>query len=150
MNTTTFLSIKEEIKKDNSLSDIQRERLLLFIQYIESTKSSLLENITPKRISEITDTVHNDEKRTIIDIWYYLGGKKWHLLDPIYRYQDEYSDEPIELEEDEVSDIINNGYIFLNNGNIKATFDPSLLFITFTLSPLSRELKATSERSSLA
>ncbi|WP_141564941.1 hypothetical protein [Neisseria lactamica] len=63
------------------------------------------------------------------------------MLEPIYRYIDGYTDEPIELMEEELADIQESGYIALNNGNIQSKFNPKLLFITFTLSKLAIRLK---------
>ncbi len=111
----------------------------MLVNYLQSTKIELLKNITPKRISEVTK---DTEKDVLIDIFYYLCGNKWHLLEPIYRYIDEYTKEPIELDENELAEIREAGYIYLDNGKIQAKFDPHKLFITFTLSELAKELKS--------
>lgn len=138
MKATNFFTILEEIKQADSLTDKQRARLLSLVHYLENTKIELLKNITPKRISEVTK---DTEKDVLIDTFYYLCGNKWHLLEPIYRYIDEYTDEPIELDEDELAEIRESGYISLNNGNIQVQFDPRKLFITFTISELAKKLK---------
>lgn len=138
MKANGFISIYNEIQQAESLTDKQRVRLLSLVHYLENTKIELLKNITPKRILEVTSST---EKDILIDIFYYLCGNKWHLLEPIYRYIDEYTDEPIELDEDELAEIRESGYISLNNGNIQVQFDPRKLFITFTISELAKELK---------
>lgn len=138
MKANSFISISNEIKQAESLTDKQKVRLLSLVHYLENTKIELLQNITPKRISEVTEDTAKD---VLIDTFYYLCGNKWHLLEPIYRYIDEYTDEPIELDEDELTEIRESGYISLNNGNVQAQFDPRKLFITFTLSELAKGLK---------
>ena len=142
MTTPSFASIHQEIKKADSLTDKQRVRLLLFVDYLQNTKLELLKNITPKRIAEITkESEKESEKEICKDIFYFLCGKKWPLLEPIYRYIDEYNDEPIEIDEDELTEIRETGLIDLDNGNIQSEFNLEKLFITFTLSEFSKQLK---------
>ncbi|WP_250314631.1 hypothetical protein [Neisseria sp. Marseille-Q6792] len=139
MTTPSFASIYQEIKETDSLTQRQRVRLLSFVDYLQNTKLELLKNITPKRISEITN---ESEKEIFKDIFYFLCGKKWPLLEPVYRYIDEYNGEPIEIDEDELTEIRETGLIALDNGNIQSQFKPEKLFITFKLSKFSRQLKS--------
>ena len=51
-----FSSIYNEIKQADSLSSLQRNRLLLLVNYIEETDANILKNITPNRILEISNS----------------------------------------------------------------------------------------------
>ena len=142
MKADSFCSIICDIQHAADLSDGQKKRLLLLVYYIKDTDISLLKNIHPKRISEITG---DSEKETILDVLYFLCGHKWHLLESVYRYTSLYDKEPIELEEDELTEIREIGYIYINNGRLRSVFDPSNLFITFTISENAKKLKTISD-----
>lgn len=68
--------------------------------------------------------------------------KKWPLLKPVYLYIDEYNSKPIEINEDELTEIRETGLIDLNNENKQSKFNPENLFITFILSEFSKQLKS--------
>ena len=67
------------------------------------------------------------------------------MLESVYRYTSLYDKEPIELEEDELTESREIGYIYINNGRLRSVFDPSNLFITFTISENAKKLKTISD-----
>ena len=134
-----FSSICNEIKQADSLSSLQRNRLLSLVNYIEKTDANILKNITPNRILEISNS---SDLSDVFDA-FILCNNKWHLLDPVYRY-DDFPNEPIELDEDEVTEIREKGMIAVDNGNREVPFRPERLFITFKLSDYARKLKHAS------
>lgn len=142
----TFETIIQEIKNEptNVSSDFdeeKREALIKIVEYIQNSDLDRLHRISIQQIADVIGQQiigqHND-KTLLISVSFYLCGRKWHLLEPIYTYKND--DFSVEIPEDDISDFRQNAMITLHNGST-FPFDPEKIYISFALSDEAIKLK---------
>lgn len=142
----TFETIIQEIKNEptNVSSDFdeeKREALIKVVEYIQNSDLCALHRISIQQIADVIGQhiigQHND-KTLFINVGFYLCGCKWHLLEPIYTYEND--DLSVEIPEDDITDFRQNAMITLPNGST-FPFDPKKIYISFALSNEAIKLK---------
>lgn len=142
----TFETIIQEIKNKptNGSSDFDEEKREALIKVVEYIQNSDLDRLHRISIQHIADVIgqhiigqHND-KTLFISVSFYLCGRKWHLLEPIYTYKND--DLSVEISEDDVTDFRQKAMITLPNGST-FPFDPEKIYISFALSDEAIKLK---------
>ena len=137
----TFETIIQEIKNEptNVSSDFdeeKREALIKVVEYIQNSDLYMLHRISIQQIADVIGQ-HND-KTLFISVSFYLCGRKWHLLEPIYTYEND--DFSVEIPEDDIADFRQKAIITLPDGS-NFPFDPEKIYISFALSDEAIKLK---------
>lgn len=133
----TIVEKLNNIKNQTGISDIDNKRknqLILIIDFLKNTVTSNHIKIVldKKQILSIVNEFEDPSNEILIDVFYYLCGLKWHVLNPIYTYIE--SDfKPLIITEEQLSEIREIGLINLqkNNHIIESKFKPECLFISF-------------------
>ena len=125
-----FESIIQEIQQykasfpERFISDEQKENLIKVVSYVSShTHSNNTQplNLSLKQIKEITGCDDKQAVKVFIDVFFYLCGTQWEILEPVYKYY--YYDKNtmyyhfIQLTEDEVARACETG--LLDNQELK-------------------------------
>lgn len=119
-----FESIIQEIQQTNRfISDEQKENLIKVVSYISNVKSDDMQyfRLNLSKVKEITGCDGKQAFQVFIDIFFYLCGTQWGILEPIYKYH--YYDKNtmyyhfIQLTEDEVAKACETG--LLDNKELK-------------------------------
>ena len=116
-----FESIIQEIQQsDRFISDEQKENLIKVISYITHLKDDEKQYFR-LNLSKVKDITGCDDKQVFIDVFFYLCGTQWGILEPVYKYH--YYDKNtmyyhfIQLTEDEVTKACETG--LLDNQELK-------------------------------
>ena len=120
-----FESIIQEIQQDTDrfMGDEQKENLIKVVSYISHLKSDdrqyFILNLA--KIKEITGCNGKQTSQVFIDIFFYLCGTQWGILEPVYKYH-YYNKNTmyyhyIQLTEDEVAQANETG--LLDNQELK-------------------------------
>ena len=119
-----FESIIQEIQQsDRFISDEQKENLIKVVSYISNIKSDDIQyfRLNLSKMKEITGCDGKQASQVFIDIFFYLCGIQWGILEPVYKYH--YYDKNtmyyhfIQLTEDEVAKAHETG--LLDNKELK-------------------------------
>lgn len=120
-----FESIIQEIQQDTDrfMGDEQKENLIKVVSYISHLKSDDRQYfiLNFAKIKEITGCNGKQTSQVFIDIFFYLCGTKWGILEPVYKYH-YYNKNTmyyhyIQLTEDEVAQANKTG--LLDNQELK-------------------------------
>ena len=134
-----FDTIIQEIKDEQTnvpFDEEARESLIKVVEYIQNSDFDILHRISIQQLADVTER-HND-KTLFINVGFYLCGRKWHLLEPIYTYKTGVFS--VEIPEDDIADFRQNKMITLPDGST-FPFDPKKIYISFALSDEAIKLK---------
>lgn len=138
----TFETIIQEIKNkptnvsfDEDFDEEKRVSLIKIVEYIQNSDLDTLHRISIQQLADVTEQ-HNNKK--LFGHVFYLCGRKWHLLELIYTYENE--DFSVEIPEYDIANFRQNAMITLPDGS-NFPFDPEKIYISFALSDEAIKLK---------
>lgn len=116
------------------------EKMLCFYDYFCQTPVSQLNLITPKKVLSVIKA-DNDNWEYFILIFHYFTCSEMPLFNKFYKYYADDIGVEIDINEADLAEVRNNGYIVNPSDGSNISFDSNSLYLLMTVSEFGKRFK---------